>query len=33
MYHDLAIVDRCGLMIVDQGGWEPDIWREQLVER
>jgi hypothetical protein len=29
MFHDLGLHDRCGLVIVDQGGWMPDLWRER----
>jgi hypothetical protein len=28
MFHDLGLHDRCGLVIVDEGGWMPDIFRE-----
>ena len=26
MYRDLGIVDRCGLVLVDEGGWWPDVF-------
>jgi len=29
MFHDLGLHERCGLVVVDQGGWLPDLWREQ----
>jgi hypothetical protein len=27
MFHDLSLHERCGLVVVDQGGWMPDLWR------
>jgi hypothetical protein len=27
MFHDLRLHERCGLVVVDQGGWMPDLWR------
>jgi len=27
MFHDLGLVERCGLVVVDEGGWMPDLWR------
>jgi hypothetical protein len=29
MFHDLRLHERCGLVVVDQGGWMPDLWRER----
>jgi hypothetical protein len=29
MFHDLDLHERCGLVVVDQGGWMPDLWRER----
>lgn len=29
MFHDLGLHERCGLVVVDQGGWMPDLWRER----
>ena len=29
MFHDLGLHDRCGLVIVGDGGWMPDLWRER----
>jgi hypothetical protein len=28
MFHDLRLHERCGLVIVGEGGWMPDLWRE-----
>ena len=33
MFHDLGLHERCGLAIVDQGGWMPDLFRERPTER
>jgi hypothetical protein len=27
MFHDLGLHERCGLVVMDQGGWMPDLWR------
>lgn len=27
MFHDLGLVERCGLVVVGEGGWMPDLWR------
>jgi hypothetical protein len=27
MFHDLGLVERCGLVVVGKGGWMPDLWR------
>ncbi len=29
MFHDLGLHQRCGLVVVDEGGWMPDLWRER----
>jgi hypothetical protein len=29
MFHDLDLHERCGLVIVDEGGWMPDIFRDR----
>jgi hypothetical protein len=29
MFHDLGLLERCGLVIVDEGGWMPDIFRDR----
>ena len=29
MFHDLGLHERCGLVVVDEGGWMPDLWRER----
>ena len=29
MFHDLGLVERCGLVVVGEGGWMPDLWRER----
>ena len=28
MFHDLGLVERCGLVVVGEGGWMPDLWRK-----
>jgi hypothetical protein len=29
MFHDLGLCERCGLVVVGEGGWMPDLWRER----
>jgi hypothetical protein len=29
MFHDLRLLERCGLVVVDEGGWMPDIFRDR----
>ena len=33
MFHDLGLHERCGLVVVGQGGWMPDLWRERQTGR
>jgi len=33
MFHDLGLYERCGLVVVDEGGWMPDLWREPPTRR